>query len=72
MSRSRKKIPIVGNAGHSDKSGKRAANRSFRRATKIALVGLEEDMPLLREVSDTWNFPKDGKHYWDDERAFRK
>lgn len=71
MSRSFRHTPIIGNAGVSDKEGKRKANRRERKSVRSAIFstlcgnadfdGLA--LPLLREVSDVWSFPKDGKHY---------
>jgi hypothetical protein len=63
MSRSFKKTPIHGNAvAESEKSDKIRANRDFRRAVQAALYH-EKEIPLFREVSDVWDFAKDGKHY---------
>ena len=66
MSRSRRKHPIKGLAGRSDKKDKRLANRRLRRLTKICLSSsdLQQDftvLPVMREVSDPWDFSKDGK-----------
>jgi hypothetical protein len=65
MARSYKKNPIFGNADRSDKEGKRKANRALRKGVKTALV-TEREIPLLREVSNAWTMPKDGKNYWTD------
>ena len=66
MSRSFKRTPIAGIAtGASDSQGKRQANSSLRSRTRDAL-GMEQDvMPLLREVSNVYSFPKDGKRWFD-------
>jgi hypothetical protein len=45
---------------HSDKPGKRSANRVLRKRVKEA-VGQREEPPALREVSNTYKFPSDGK-----------
>ncbi len=73
MSRSRRKFPKRGIAGKSDKVGKQKANRSLRRAVHVALALGNEDLPILREVSDVWDFDKDGKVWCDgDEKSMRK
>ena len=64
MSRSRRKTPICGIAGSSDKEGKRLANRKFRRKEKEALKECKEPPKDLNEVSDVWSFNKDGKKYY--------
>ncbi|CAN5617202.1 hypothetical protein BH11CYA1_BH11CYA1_44160 [soil metagenome] len=71
MSRSFRHTPVIGNAcAASDKPGKQIANRTLRMHERICLRkamlscdGFENlVMPLLREVSNVWSFPKDGKH----------
>jgi len=63
MSRSTRHTPVIGNTcALSDKPGKVLANRALRRAVHSALVQHRYELiPLLREVSNVWNFPKDGK-----------
>lgn len=66
MSRSKKKTPIRGVAGNSDKESKREANRLERKVVKQTLHEhadkLDEiELPIKREVSDVWSFNKDGK-----------
>lgn len=62
MSKSQKKIAIVPvTNAESDKKSKQAANRKFRRKTKIQVSKGEEIVNELREVSDVWTFEKDGK-----------
>lgn len=64
MSRSRKKTPIIGmTTTDTEKKDKRQANRKLRVAVRNAIVGDEEVMPELREVSDVWTFSKDGKQW---------
>ena len=75
MSRSRKSLPITGNASGSDKQNKREANRAHRAAQRN--LGVPDDavpVPLLREVSDAYSFKKDGKRWQtrDPDRARRK
>ncbi len=66
MARSHKYNPIFGRCSDSEKEDKRMANRNFRRKTKIrAKIGSGEFL-LMREVSTTWAFAKDGKWYWKD------
>lgn len=72
MSRSRKKTPISGiTKADSEKDDKRLAHRRLRRRVNQTLsVRPEvEVLPVLREVSDPWTMPKDGK-YWYDPRRF--
>ena len=67
MSRSRRKNPFIGNCGGSDKWGKTHANRKLRRAEREAVERMATDcdviLPALNEVSDPWDFSKDGKQY---------
>lgn len=67
MSRSRRKTPIIGIAGTSDKWGKRKANRALRKAvTSTITTSMDTEdyiVPKLRERSNVWNFSKDGKTY---------
>ena len=64
MSRSRRKLKIRGNtSAASEKQSKLKANRKLRRLTKETLKKGREAVPLLREISDHWNFEKDGKKY---------
>lgn len=78
MSRSYRHTPVVGNTtARSDKPGKVIANRTLRSAARSALVNCRDYdalvMPILREVSNVWSFPKDGKHRMSsDSRYFRK
>ena len=60
MSKSKKKTPIGGNGGGSDKQDKRFANRKLRRRVKAS-----DDFDLtIKDVSNTWDFKKDGKSYY--------
>lgn len=67
MSRSVKKTPIGGIAGGSDKKGKRKANRALRTFVKSQLTTLYNydefvyDDWNVRNVSNVYNFAKDGK-----------
>lgn len=63
MSRSRKKHPYIKICGgDSDKKARTIANRKLRRLNKVKLhLDLTDGVyKVLREVSDTWNFPSDG------------
>ena len=49
----------------SDKLDRSKANRKLRRIVKTLLKMGKEFFPLLREVSDPWDFPSDGlAHYF--------
>ncbi len=68
MSRSFKKHDITGNGGGSEKKDKRYANRRLRRAVK-AILGTDPErdiFPVMREVSNIWDFSKDGKGWFGD------
>lgn len=62
MARSFKKVSIVGNCAGSDKADKVAANRRLRHANKARLAKGYE-LVSLREVSNVWDFAKDGKSF---------
>lgn len=66
MSRSRKRTPITGICvADSEKDSKRIANRAFRRISKELIKNDAADsLPILREVSNVWDWAKDGKRYW--------
>lgn len=69
MARSKRKTPIFGNScAASEKQDKRFANRALRRIGKQQIqkcLDFEGLAPtLIKEVSSTWVFAKDGKHYW--------
>ena len=65
MSRSFKKTPIVGIAGHSEKQDKRLGNRKFRKMAKHAIKqGKLNKLPYdMDSVQDVWSMSKDGKIY---------
>lgn len=64
MSRSHRHTPITGNTvAASEADDKRRASRTLRHAVRLALAEDAELMPLLREVSNTYRFAKDGRHY---------
>lgn len=78
MSHSYRHTPIIGYCSHSDKPGKSKANRALRVAERKAFAACTDFdsliMPILREVSNVWDFPKDGKGYmknWKEE-SYRK
>jgi len=66
MSRSKRRTPIFGHGGGSEKWDKREANRKLRRKSKSLLKSINENviMPLMREVSNVWSMNKDGKSYF--------
>jgi hypothetical protein len=76
MSRSIRHTPVIGNCSHSDKPGKKIASGTLRAHVRTVLARGDYDnmvMPLLREVSNVWSFPKDGKHRLNPDGAnFRK
>jgi hypothetical protein len=79
MSRSRKKIPIVGyTTAESEKQDKRKANRKLRSKAKRLIDGSVEPDEIaqsnfdIESVSDVWVFDKDGKHYDDKPESYRK
>lgn len=63
MSRSRKHTPVTGFTGSaSEKEAKRAYNRALRRGNRVRVEsGEEDDFLHVRDVSDPWTMPKDGK-----------
>lgn len=65
MSNSVRKNPVFGFCADSDKPGKRLANRAYRSICRQVLATCDDYddlvMPHLREVSNVWDFPKDGK-----------
>ena len=74
MSRSHRHTPITGiTCSKSDKPGKVKANRALRASTRPVLGNCADyddlAMPLLREVSSAWSFPKDGKQYMKNRHA---
>ena len=67
MARSYRRTPIFGiTTARSEKQDKKLANRRLRRKVKTCLANGDEQLPLLREVSNVWSFDKDGKAYWAD------
>ena len=67
MSRSRRHTPFHGRGADSDQPFKHMAHRCLRRAVRLALLHGQDTLPLLREVSNVWSMPKDGK-FWFAER----
>jgi len=64
MSRSIKKTPIIGHCNCcSEKKDKRIANRKFRLSTKILLKKGKDPLFSIRQISNVWQFGKDGKQY---------
>jgi hypothetical protein len=60
MSRSKQKSAFVRICGGSDKVAKRLANRVVRKRAKIAIDN-GESPPQIREVTNAYKFPSDGK-----------
>lgn len=69
MSRSRRHTPVFGlTCATSEKHDKRIANRRWRSRVRQAVhEGVEP--PAQREISDVWDFEKDGKRYRRDASA---
>ncbi len=64
MSRSYRKTKVQGNTlAKSEKVDKQKANRKFRRVVKEKVNQLDNELPARREVSNVWDFAKDGKRY---------
>ncbi|MBZ9631603.1 hypothetical protein LB465_12505 [Salegentibacter sp. LM13S] len=64
MSRSKRKTPILSHCKViSEKAEKQKANRKLRRIIKEKLALADEDLPQKKEISDSWNWGKDGKSY---------
>ena len=67
MSRSRRKLPIIGNClASSEKEEKIKANRKLRRLVREKVSDSQINLPQLKEISNKWNWPKDGKSYRSD------
>ena len=65
MSRSYIKNKIVGyTKKESEKRDKTIANKRYRRLVKVRIAKRSELLPLIREVSNIYQFDKDGKHYY--------
>lgn len=71
MSRSKRSEPATGVAAESEKEWKRKANRKLRHAATLKLQQLPAGdpdalvLPVMREVTDEWDGPKDGKFRFD-------
>ena len=71
MSWSRQKTSISGiTSATTEKQEKREANRRLRRLTRARSSSEDESppLPILREVSDLWAWPKDGKTHFSAKR----
>jgi hypothetical protein len=65
MSRSFIKNKIVGyTKKETEKRDKTIANKRYRRLVKVRIAKRSEILPLIREVSNIYQFDKDGKHYY--------
>ena len=74
MSRSRKKNPVRTIAAcKSQKAGKTAASRRFRRIAKMLLQGGKDLLPEKSiEITKTYNLGGDGKVYRPDEQNWER
>ena len=65
MSRSYIKNKIVGyTKKETEKRDKTIANKRYRRLVKVRIAKRSEVLPLIREISNIYQFDKDGKHYY--------
>ena len=65
MSRSYIKNKKVGyTKKETEKRDKTIANKRYRRLVKVRIAKRSEILPLIREVSNIYQFDKDGKHYY--------
>ena len=66
MARSRNKTPIGGHTkSESEKLWKSKQNRKLRRKVNVLLNKTQDTVQLdVRDVSNIWAGPKDGKSYW--------
>lgn len=70
MSRSYKHTTISGiTTATSEKRDKKLANRRFRRISRHRVRTETEPLIDLDEISDIWDFQKDGKRYFNSEEA---
>jgi hypothetical protein len=74
MSNSYRKTPIIGTTtADSEKKDKQIANRRLRSKVKQLLkLGDYDWLPTIRDVSNVWDFAKDGKRFFKDKKWFRK
>lgn len=73
MSRSKQHTPVTGvTTARSEKEWKRDNNRKLRSRSKQRLGNtLDPDalvLPLMREVSNVWSGPKDGRQMFDPQK----
>lgn len=70
MSRSFKHTTISAiTTAQSEKRDKQLANRRFRRISRHRVRIEAEPLIHLNEISDVWDFQKDGKRYFDSDEA---
>jgi hypothetical protein len=71
MSRSRKKHPGGGmTTSMSDKPGKVIDNRRYRHYSNQMIRQGEEEIEHPHHKTNPWNWPKDGKQYWDEGKTW--
>ena len=72
MTRSRKRTPIQGNTlAESEQRDKHTAHRNKRRLVRQLVKTEQMDLASIvdvRDVSSTWSFAKDGRHWFDAKR----
>lgn len=64
MSRSRRKVPIMGHCDSSDKEGKRFANRKYRKHVRMRIFKGIYEFENIRALYNVCEMPKDGKGYF--------
>lgn len=65
MSRSHRHSPVAGTSRRkTNQPWKSTANRSWRRAVKLAFARDDEVLPLKREITNVYDGPKDGTTSW--------
>jgi hypothetical protein len=65
MSRSYIKNKIVGyTKKETEKRDKTIVNKRYRRLVKVRIAKRSEVLPLIREVSNIYQFDKEDKHYY--------
>lgn len=73
MSRSRKKHPVVPiTTAETDKPFKQQEHQRERSGVRDALKTDKEVLPHPKQYGDPWKGMKDGKQFWDNEKAKRK
>ena len=59
-----KKLAVNLSKKESEKRDKTIVNKRYRRLVKVRIAKRSEVLPLIREISNIYQFDKDGKHYY--------